>query len=169
MFESQELVENVYIPTPSPAFLADRLIEYTFQILGIATGIIFSVWSVKAYHSINARSMANELALEANKLTVRASELASTANQIALLSFCMSNDDARSSRTCEAVLDFMASAGEASLDAIASQTGINMGSVSSSTTASSAPRKNLPSSPTSSSPPSSSSKFSPTMGSHYIA
>ncbi|KAK6985175.1 hypothetical protein R3P38DRAFT_3230838 [Favolaschia claudopus] len=66
-----ELVENVYIPTPSPAFLADRLIEYTFQILGIATGIIFSVWSVKAYHSINARSMANELALEANKLTVR--------------------------------------------------------------------------------------------------
>ncbi|KAK7006420.1 hypothetical protein R3P38DRAFT_2794140 [Favolaschia claudopus] len=161
MFE-KPVEDTTYIPTPSPALLAARLIEYTFQILGIAAAIIFGIWSVKAYQ---CSLTANELALEANKLTVRASELASTANQLALLSFCTSNDDPGFNRTCEAVLDFMASGGGAGLDAIALQTGMKMIPVSSSSTASSAPPKNLPSWPTSSSPPSSNSRSLTTMAS----
>ncbi|KAK6980791.1 hypothetical protein R3P38DRAFT_3118118, partial [Favolaschia claudopus] len=160
---AEPVEDTTYIPTPSPAFLAARLIEYTFQILGIAAAIIFGIWSVKAYE---CSLTANELALEANKLTVQASELASTANQLALLSFCMSNDDPKFSRTCEAVLDFMASAGGgAGLDAIALKTGMKMIPVSISSTASSAPLKNIPSSPTSSSPLSSRSKSLTTMAS----
>ncbi|KAK7028722.1 hypothetical protein R3P38DRAFT_3190344 [Favolaschia claudopus] len=114
--------ESPLHPT-SPPSLADRLIECTFQTLGIAAAIIFGVRSIKAYECSIA---ANQLAAQANTLATQASELAYTANQLTLLSFCASNSDPRFNPTCEGVLEFMAAQG-GRLDEIAAEAGIKAG------------------------------------------
>ncbi|KAK7013317.1 hypothetical protein R3P38DRAFT_1511835 [Favolaschia claudopus] len=112
--------ENLVIPAVPPAALSHRLIECTFQTLGIAAAIIFGVWSIKAYECSIA---ANQLASQANMLATQASALAYTANQLALLSFCASNSDVRFKPTCDGVFEFMAATG-GQLDVIAAEAGI---------------------------------------------
>ncbi|KAK7039958.1 hypothetical protein R3P38DRAFT_3262296 [Favolaschia claudopus] len=112
--------ESLVVPAVPPAALADRLIECTFQTLGIAAAIIFGVWSIKAYECSIA---ANQLASQANMLATQASALAYTANQLTLLSFCASNSDVRFKPTCDGVFEFMAATG-GRLDVIAAEAGI---------------------------------------------
>lgn len=102
------------ILSPPSCTLQDRLIEYTFQIIGIAAAIIFGVWSIKSYStSITANSLSSQsvdLATQANNIAQTSIQQTIYQNQLALLSFCVENTNVKFNETCLEVLEFMAPA-----------------------------------------------------------
>jgi hypothetical protein len=100
--------------------LQERLIEYTFQLLGISAAIIFGVWSVKSYStSLTANSLSNQalaLAKQANDIAQTSFQQTIYQNQLALLAFCVGATDARFNETCSVVIELMAAATATSVE-----------------------------------------------------
>ncbi|KAH8827921.1 hypothetical protein DL96DRAFT_1600879 [Flagelloscypha sp. PMI_526] len=97
----------------SPSFVLSQrkpdtheILNFAFQLVGLAAAIIFGVWSVRAY----------EASVEANRLSAQSLNAATTANaqsvlanQLAMYSFCSQSDsnlniqDAKLNHTCSVV------------------------------------------------------------------
>lgn len=68
-------------PRPAERSISEfylRILDYFFQLVGLAAAIIFGVWAVKAY---DVALQANSLALQANSLATTGLDLAAQGNR----------------------------------------------------------------------------------------